>query len=167
MINLILSAPDVHVKIQTTRPRFLASLRGFGHAQNYISRLFELLDDVWAFLRANPQVEHEGLNVFLYHGVAGKNLLETEQGLPIEAGVIVSAPFESDGKVICSAIPTGKAATAVHLGPYENLGHTHNTIRTWCEQNLRPLAGPSWEIYDHWTENAEKLRTDVFYLLKE
>ena len=154
------------VQIVEVSPQPLAAARGYGNAQNLIPHLFELLDEVWKFLKANPHIKHEGLNVFLYYGEDGKDLLHTEQGLPIEAGVKVTAPFAGAGKVVCSATPGGTAATVVHIGPYENLSEAHAALRDWCNDNHRRIAGPSWEIYDHWNDDPGKLRTDVFYLLK-
>ena len=62
------------VKICEVGPQLLAAARGHGNAQNYVDHLFALLKEVWTFLRANPQVKHEGLNVFLYHDENDKDL---------------------------------------------------------------------------------------------
>jgi effector-binding domain-containing protein len=60
-------------------------------------------------------------------------------------------------------------ATATHLGPYGGLGAAHNAVRQWCTDNNHRLAGPSWEIYDHWqrewNDDPSGIRTDVYYLL--
>ena len=64
----------------------------------------------------------------------------------------------------------GRVATAVHMGPYQNLHFAHVAIRDWCAKHGHALAGPNWEIYGHWDESWNKdparIRTDVFYLLK-
>jgi hypothetical protein len=39
-------------------------------------------------------------------------------------------------------------------------------VRCWCKGNNRATAGPSWEISGDWDDDPEKLRMDVFYLLK-
>jgi effector-binding domain-containing protein len=154
------------IQIREVAPQALASARGHGNAENFVPQLFALLDEVWRFLKANPQVKHEGLNVFLYFDKGDKCLLDTEQGLPIEAGVKVAAPFEGAGKVVCSATPGGTVATVVHIGPYEKLSEAHAAVRTRRKADHRPIAGPNWEIYDHGNENPAQRRTDVFYLLK-
>jgi effector-binding domain-containing protein len=41
----------------------------------------------------------------------------------------------------------------------------HNAIHQWAKENNQPLAGPSWEIYGHWTDDPAALRTDIYYLL--
>ena len=154
------------VKLCEVGPQLLAAARGHGNAQNYVDHLFTLLKEVWTFLRANLQVKHEGLNVFLYHDENDKDLLYTDQGMPIEAGVKVAEPFAGAGNVICSATPSGTVAAVIHIGPYEKLFEAHSAVRKWCRENNHPIAGPNWEIYDHWNDDPNQLRTDVFYLLK-
>jgi effector-binding domain-containing protein len=112
--------------------------------------------EVWQFIRAS-NLPHTGINLALY--------LDLEFNL--EVGVVVKHPFTSEGPVISSATPGGRVATVMHLGPYERLGEAHQAIRGWCAARHHQLAGPFWEIYDHWNDDLSKLRTDVFYLLKE
>jgi len=147
-------------------PQLLAAARGHANAQNYVDHPFALLEEVWKFLRANPQVKHEGLNVFLYYDENDKDLLDTDQGMPIEAAVKVVASFEGAGNVVCSATPSGTVATVVHIEPYEKLSEAHTAVRNWCKDHNHPIAGPNWEIYDHWNEDPNKPRTEVFFLLK-
>ncbi|OWK38033.1 GyrI-like domain-containing protein [Fimbriiglobus ruber] len=108
-----------------------------------------------------------GQNVFIYWGEEKQHLLYTGESLSIEAGVQVTEPFESTGRVRCSTTPGGAVATVVHFGPYEKLSEAHGVLRDWCKTNGHSLAGPNWEIYGHWDENPERLRTDVCYLLKQ
>lgn len=127
----------------------------------------ELLTEsaVYAYLE-RVGVRQHGHNVIVYWDEDEKALLGTDEGLVIEVGVQVSRPFESEGRVTCSATPGGTAATAVHIGPYHQLGKAHEAIRDWCRRNHRPIAGPNWEVYGDWNDDPSQLRTDVFYLLK-
>jgi effector-binding domain-containing protein len=84
----------------------------------------------------------------------------------IECGVEVDQPFAGNERVVCSSTPAGIVATTVHLGPYDRLGEANAAIHQWCAEHGRTLAGPSWEVYGHWTDDVSKLRTDVFYLLQ-
>jgi hypothetical protein len=87
----------------------------------------------------------------------------------LEVGVELHGPFAEQGEVVRSATPAGTVASTTHFGPYGGLGAGHEAIRRWCQENGRPLAGPSWEIYGHWQPewNADPslIRTDVCYLL--
>jgi effector-binding domain-containing protein len=87
----------------------------------------------------------------------------------LEVGVELHGSFVESGGVVCSATPAGSVASATHFGPYQGLAAAHDAIRTWCRENNRQLAGPSWEIYGHWqsewNDDPSRIRTDVFYLL--
>ena len=80
----------------------------------------------------------------------------------LECGVLVRHPFAA-GPVLCSATPGGTVATTIHHGPYDRLGEAHRAIVEWCAVRL---AGPNWEIYDHWNADPAQLRTDAFFLLE-
>ncbi len=113
--------------------------------------------EVWNFIRA-AKIEGAGRLVALYTG-------GTLDALDVECGAEVGGPFTSDGHVVLSATPGGPVAVAIHFGPYHLLGQAHNAVRDWCRAQGLTLAGPSWEVYDHWTDDPTKLRTDVYYLL--
>lgn len=90
-------------------------------------------------------------------------------------GVELEAPFvgSGDDEVVGSATPAtpaGPAVTTTHFGPYGGLPEAHRAVREWrASLNYEP-AGPSWEVYGHWTDECHttpsKIRTDVYYLLK-
>lgn len=85
----------------------------------------------------------------------------------IEVGAEVSAPFADHGDLICSATPAGVVATTVHMGSYGRLHEANAAIREACQANGCKFAGPSWEIYGHWSDDPAQVRTDVFYMLAE
>jgi len=128
-------------------------------------RIVELLSEVYRFLK-DSGVRQSGLNVVLYLDEPDRDLILTEEGVPMEAGVEVAAPFESSSRVRCSATPAGPVAAAVHVGPYDRLSEAHAAVRAWCEEHGHALAGPNWEIYSHWTDDPQQLRTEVVYLLR-
>ena len=80
-------------------------------------------------------------------------------------GVEVGSDTVAPDPLILSATPAGRVATATHWGPYSGLFAAHQSIRQWCRAGQHVLAGPNWEVYGHWSEDPEKLRTDIFYLL--
>jgi effector-binding domain-containing protein len=113
---------------------------------------------VWNFIREN-EVTPRGRNVAIYRGT------ETS-ALDVEIGVEVGPNAAGRGDVVLSATPPGMAATVAHFGPYSLLSKANEAIKAWCDANHHQIAGPSWEVYGHWTDDAATLRTDVFYLLK-
>ena len=92
-----------------------------------------------------------GLNIIFYPScVDGK--------MEIACGTLV----EQGGN---DATPAGTVATTAYFGPYDRMKPAHQAIHQWVRDNNRRLAGPSWEIYGHWTDDPASLRTDIFYLL--
>ncbi|MGA8338582.1 MAG: GyrI-like domain-containing protein [Solirubrobacteraceae bacterium] len=121
----------------------------------------QLLDEVYGFVRARPELATGGpgerwQNVMLYK----------DQRPDVEVGVLVSQPFEPHGRVVCSELPGGEVATAVHRGDYARLGATHDAVRAHAAACGRELAGPCWEIYGHRREDPSELETEVFWLLR-
>jgi len=118
---------------------------------------------VWKTVKA-ADVKDAGRQVAIYRG-AGDGLLD------IEVGVEVGTAFPGREEVVGSVLPAGEVATVAHFGPYQRLGEAHQAIRQWSAATGRTLAGVNWELYGHWLEewnnDPSKIRTDVFYLLKD
>jgi effector-binding domain-containing protein len=114
---------------------------------------------VWGVVRAQ-KITGAGRHVALYW----------DDQINLEVGVELETPFAGHGEVVGSATPAGAVATTTHLGPYGRLHEAHQAVRQWCADHGYEPAGPSWEIYGHWTDewntDPTKIRTDVFYLLK-
>ena len=54
----------------------------------------------------------------------------------------------------------------MHWGEYDQLPQVHNAVVNWCDDNGREREGTRWEIYEHWDDDSEKRRTDVFHFLE-
>jgi effector-binding domain-containing protein len=115
------------------------------------------LNQVYAAAR-DGAVSLDGQNIFVYRdaGVAGE--------ADIEFGVGVTKPFEAVGPVRYSEVPAGEVATTTHWRDYA-LGGAHDAVIAWCREHGRTLTGTRWEVYGHWSDDPEKVRTDVYYLL--
>jgi len=109
---------------------------------------------VWDFIRRND-ISPRGRNVAVY----------LNSNIDMEVGVEVTANAVGDADVILSATPAGTVAMATYWGDYRGLHAAHQAIVQWCDANQHRRAGPSWEIYGHWSDDPSKVRTDVFYLL--
>jgi effector-binding domain-containing protein len=117
-----------------------------------------------------PQLCGEVWNFFSCSGLPrpGRHLaLYLDCALNIEVGVEVLQPFTSNQRVVCSSTPAGLVATTAHFGPYSRLGDAHHAVQKWCSDHSYTPAGPSWEVYGHWTDDESQLRTDVFWLLQD
>jgi len=148
------------VSIQAVSPRMLAAVRRHVRFGQVGSAWRPALDQVWAFLRQNPGLRTDGHNIFLYqHPAMG------ESTMVVDFGVEVTRSFPQSGEVFSTETPAGKAAAALHVGPYERMGETHRAIQDWVAANGMTLGGKSWEIYGDWTDDPKKLETRINYLL--
>jgi effector-binding domain-containing protein len=150
--------PDVRIDTVPARP--LAAVRRRVRIDQISCSWRPALDQVWAFLRQNPGLRTDGHNVFLYHHPANR-----QDPMDIDFGVQVRRSFERSGEIVPAETPGGKVAAAVHVGPYERLGETHQAIHEWVAANKISFAGKSWEIYGDWTDDPTKLETRIEYLL--
>ena len=114
----------------------------------------ELLDEVWACLRAGG-IQRGCRNVMLY-------LDDTPR---VEVGVELLVPCAFTGRVVASALPAGEVAMTVHHGSYARLGEAHQAIHDWSREQERKLAGPRWEVYGPHSDDPAEVWTEVYYLL--
>ena len=76
----------------------------------------------------------------LYHGVPTETI-------DVEAGFPTTAAVEADGDVRPGVLPAGRAAVAVHVGPYDTLSQTYDEVMRWVvDQGLTP-GWDMWEEY--------------------
>ncbi len=52
-------------------------------------------------------------------------------------------------------------ATTIHMGPYSEIPSAHGAVRQWCEDHAHEIAGPNWEVYGDWSDDPNRLRTDI------
>ena len=116
------------------------------------------LDQVYAAGRSGA-VQLDGQNIFIYRAA-------TDNELTVDFCVGIKAPFAPVGAVLPLETPSGVAAMTTHHGDYGRLGEANAAIHAWCKANNRRRAGPSWEVYGHWTADPAQLRTDVYWLLE-
>ncbi|HKE58621.1 MAG TPA: GyrI-like domain-containing protein [Pyrinomonadaceae bacterium] len=119
------------------------------------------LDLVWEFLRRHEGLRTDGHNCFLYH-----HSTPDEAEMIVDFGVQVIRPFPAAGEVVCTETPAGEVAITTHTGSYAKLGAAHEAINSWRVANARAFGACSWEIYGDWTDDEEKLETQVVYLLR-
>ena len=123
--------------------------------------IMRLLDRVWPMMKAEP------MSAILAHDDFGENvILYLDPNPTIEVGVLVDGPFLPTDGLVPSELPGGRIARAIHLGPYDRLGKTHEAVQAWCRDKGHQLSGVSWEHYGHWHEDPEQMETAVAYLLQ-
>jgi len=145
-------------KISKARP--LAVVKTVARPEEFSRLVPKYCGVVWNALKAKG-VKGAGRHIAIYR----------DEVVNLEVGVELEKRFDGEGEVVGSSVPVGLVASTVHLGPYQKLDKAHGAIKEWCGRNGYALAGPKWEIYGHWVQewnnDPAKIRTDVFYLLKE
>jgi len=143
------------VRVAETRPVALAVIRGEAKQSDLPVVIPAACGEVWTYAR-EAGLESPGRHVAVY----------LDDRITFECGVEVGAPFEGSDRVVPSTTPGGTTASVTLTGPYSGLSDAHRTIVEWSRASGRGLAGPSWEVYGHWAEDPEQLRTEVHYLLR-
>src|SRR5215470_2112349 len=111
------------VAIQTVPTRKLAAVRRQVRIGEVANAWRPALDQVWEFLRKNPGLRTDGHNIFLYHHPASREL-----PMEVDFGVEVTRAFEPAGEVRVAEVPSGRIASALHVGPYDLMRQTHEAI---------------------------------------
>ena len=137
------------VVIRQVSAQPIAMVRGSVTMATLSKRIRALFDEFYAGFKGKG-----GLNIVFYPAFSELREFEIECGVQVETG----------GN---SATPAGTVATTVYWGPYDQMKAAHMAIHQWIRDNGRNIAGPSWEVYGHWSDDPEKLRTDIFYLLAD
>src|SRR6266498_323829 len=114
----------------------------------------ELLDEVWACLRAGG-----------VHGGCRNVMLYRDDVPHVEVGVELHQPCPLTGRVVASALPAGQAAMTVHRGPYAGLASAHRAVLDWCAAQGRRPAGPRWVADGPHRDDPAELSTEVYWLL--
>ena len=152
-----MSGPVYAVTEVSVPARLVAAVRARVPLRSVAEYFGAHLDQVYALGRSGG-VMLDGQNVFIYR--------EARDGvLTVDFGVGATAPFVGVGNVLPAMTPNGTAAMTTHWGEYRLMRPAHDAVHEWCRVNQRTLAGESWEVYGHWSDNPAARRTDVYYLL--
>ena len=152
------NTPAYIVSAEHLPERLLAAVSTELDIASVPARFAEFLNQVYSTARAEG-IALDGLNVFVYRDSGPDRAA-------IDFGVGVNAPFEARGAMKCTVTPAGLVAHTTHRGEYRGLRNAHAAVKKWCADNGHALAGPRWEAYGHWTEDASNLETEVCYLLR-
>jgi hypothetical protein len=114
-----------------------------------------LLDEVWAFVRGS------GID-------AGRNVMVYRDDRPaVEVGVEVPGTFAPSGRVVPSALPSGRAAHVVVRGPLsaESIESGHTAVLRFIEANALEATSVRFEVYGHVRGDPADYETWISWLL--
>jgi effector-binding domain-containing protein len=147
------------VSIETVHPRPLAAIRVRmplvqvpGTFARYLTPVYETARGIGLAL--------DGQNVFIYEN-------DDDGAADVTFGVGVKVPFRGHDPLIATQTPAGTAAHVTHWGDYSRLGDAHDAVLSWRTEQGKTLAGPRWEVYGHWSNDPAKVRTDIYWLLRD
>ncbi len=123
------------------------------------ARIRALFDVAYAWLRGAP-VRQAGHNYAIYDQC-------TPSSLRMRVGFPVTGRFADTDRVHCIEFAPGRAAHAVHVGPYADMHRTYAALHAWCAERGLELSGESWEVYGDWTEDASRLETGLYLRLDQ
>lgn len=144
------------IEVANTQATTLATTAAVVRMEEIPRRITGLFDVVYGWLREHG-VPHRGHNHALYR--------PHSDGLLLQVGVPVSAPFEDAGSVRCLQLAPRRAAHTRHHGEYSGLPDANAALRNWCSERSLALGPLCWEVYGDWHEEPSRLVTDVYYEL--
>ncbi|MGI6468279.1 MAG: GyrI-like domain-containing protein [Syntrophomonadaceae bacterium] len=90
------------------------------------------------------------------------------ENLDVEMGFPVSSALPGRGEIKASQIPAGKKATALYVGPYQEIGPTYEAMTQWIKDSGEEPTGVAYEFYYNSPLEVpeSELLTRVVFLLK-
>jgi len=90
------------------------------------------------------------------------------QNLDVEIGIPVSKKLAGRDDIQASEIPSGKAATCLHVGPYAEIEPAYTALSEWMKDNGYKATGVAYEIYLNDPEETppQELQTQIVFPLK-
>ena len=149
-VKEIAPQPFVGIKASTT-PEGLGATLG------------EILPEVWNYVTekgitpAGPPITR----YFTYTDTA----VDLEGIMPVSEPVAV----EDGGRVRSGELPAGRAATTVHVGPYETISDSYDALHEWIGEQGLEAIGACWEVYltDPTTvSDPSQIRTEIYWPVK-
>lgn len=115
------------------------------------------LETVWAFLNSLESVT-VGPAIAVYHLPCQDDMLDVSAGFPVQE------PIEPSERLCRVDLPSGAAATLLHVGPYEGLQGAHAQLDEWMARNGHAPGRLRYEIY--WVDpgqakSPDELRTEI------
>lgn len=89
------------------------------------------------------------------------------QNLDIEIGFPVSKPLPDRGDIKSGALPAGKYASTMNIGPYNTVSAAYEALTQYVKENDCEPTGVAYEFYFSGPETPpEEIRTQVVLSLK-
>ena len=88
------------------------------------------------------------------------------QNLDIEIGFPVSRPLPDRGELKGGALPSGKIATTLHIGPYDSIAPAYEALTQFVQASGYTPTGVAYEIYfSDPSTPPEQIQTQIVFPL--
>ena len=117
---------DIDIEIKDVEPQWVLSIRQDTTPQG-LGAVFQQLVPVIEGYGEKNGIARTGPLIGLYHDYR-------EDHVDIEVAVPVSGPVEGEGRIEAKELPGGRAAVAMHEGPYETIGQVHEALDAFVHE---------------------------------
>jgi effector-binding domain-containing protein len=151
------------MEIREVTERPTVSLRLTTPVEELPARLGEGYGRIIEFL-GKAGIEPSGPPFAMYYNM-DMTSLDVEMGFPVAEPLSGSG----SGEVIASTLPGGRAAVAIHLGPYETLGETYDKLLAYVEREGLQPESFMYECYlnDPGEVAPEEIQTEIYMPIRE
>ena len=115
--------------------------------RNYARAGFKLMDGLWPVLKEKG-IKNTGINYWVYRGATR---LSTCVELVDATDIFEEVPVRFE-----------RHAYYKHIGPYDRLGEAYAAIKRQIAELGLNQTGDYVEKYGHWTDDSDKLETEIF-----
>lgn len=127
---------------------------GIAVNKDYAGTAFKLMDKMWQIVKAK-ELKHKGINIWVY---------ETNE--KVFAGVELYDPPEHDTGLEHKIVDLPNYAYYKHIGPYGLIKQAGQNMIDELKNKGLETRLPYVEIYGHWSNDENKLETELLMSLK-
>jgi AraC family transcriptional regulator len=150
---------DIDIEVKDVEPQWVLSIRQDSTPEGMGAVFQQLVPVIEAYCEKNG-IARSGPLIGLYHDYR-------EDHVDMEIAVSVAGPAEGEGRIEAKELRGGRAAVAMHQGPYETIGQVHEALDAFVHERGGHGETPR-EVYHVRPEDdpdPASWRTEVVYPL--
>lgn len=125
-------------EIVNLEPKTALSIRDTCTFEELPQKFGELYGEIADYAK-NNSITFAGYPYGVYHSFSPEKI-------DLEAGIPAAGELAGAGRIVSTRTYSGKAAKAVHIGPYEKLNEAWGVFAKEVDKEYKP-AGPCFEVY--------------------
>jgi len=151
----------VEVKLVTTAAQPAAAIRESVNVRDIPQAMGRMFEELAGYMQAG-KARMVGPPFAYYHSWS-------EDSTDMSVGFPTAGPVAEEGRVAPFTLPSVRAATAVHVGPYPRLMETYAAMERWVHAQGLETDGYMWEVYLNEPGKVPdaELMTEIYWPIKE